>query len=170
MASFNAHSRDEFLRALEEARRAAMGAEEETSAPRAASQPRGGVEFLRTLENMAGRVKTYVSTRILAGLYAERDPVEAADTAAREVPPQAPPPQPPPQPPKPAKSEHETVVEELHLTSNLSADDLKHLRRQFAKVNHPDRVSAAAREQATRRMTIANVLIDEALRGKRAAR
>jgi hypothetical protein len=32
-------------------------------------------------------------------------------------------------------------------------------------VHHPDRVPASAREQATRRMTIANCLIDEALRG-----
>jgi hypothetical protein len=59
-------------------------------------------------------------------------------------------------------------VDELHLTPSLSADDLKHLRRRFAKANHPDRVAATAREQATRRMTIANVLIDEALRGKKA--
>lgn len=169
--AFNAHNRDEFLRALEEARRAAMGdEEEEAAAARARSQSRGSVEFLRTLENMAGRVKSYISTRILAGLYAEPDPVEPADTVAREEPAGAAPPEPPPPPPQPPKSDQATVVEELHLTPGLTVDDLKHLRRRFAKTNHPDRVDATAREQATRRMTIANVLIDEALRSKRGAR
>ena len=56
-------------------------------------------------------------------------------------------------------------MDELHLTPSLTAADLKRLRRRFAKANHPDRVAPAVREQATRRMTIANSLIDEALRG-----
>jgi hypothetical protein len=169
--TFNAHNRDEFLRALEEARRASLGeAEEQAAAARARNPSRGSVEFLRTLESMAGRVKSYISTRILAGLYAEPDPVEPADATAREEPVKAAPPEPPPPPPPPPKSDQETVAEELHLTPGLTADDLKHLRRKFAKSNHPDRVDASAREQATRRMTIANVLIDEALRSKRAAR
>jgi len=53
---------------------------------------------------------------------------------------------------------------ELHLTPNLTPADLKSIRRRFAKKHHPDRVTPEIREQATRRMTIANSLIDEALR------
>ena len=162
MTNLNASSRDEFLRALEEARRAAEGDDEEPGAGRqgASAQSRGSSEFLRTLEGMAGRVRSYISARLLTGLY--------ADTAASSPPPPPKEPEAAPVPPIPPKSEHEVVVDELHLTPNLSADDLKHLRRKFAKANHPDRVSAAGREQATQRMTIANALIDEALRGKKA--
>jgi hypothetical protein len=56
---------------------------------------------------------------------------------------------------------------ELHLTPNLTCEDLARIRREFAKLNHPDRVLPPEREEATRRMTIANSLIDEALRSKR---
>jgi hypothetical protein len=62
---------------------------------------------------------------------------------------------------------HDTVLDELHLTPNLSADDLVKLRREYAKTHHPDLVMPDSREEATRRMTIANVLIDEALRTKK---
>ena len=72
--------------------------------------------------------------------------------------------EPAPEPELPVKSEHEQVVDELHLTPNLSSKDLKLIRRKFAKSNHPDRVSPAIREAATRRMSIANTLIDAALR------
>ena len=61
------------------------------------------------------------------------------------------------------------MVDELHITPNLTSTDLKLIRRRFAKANHPDRVAPAVRDQATRRMTIANSLIDEALRGCQAA-
>jgi hypothetical protein len=162
MTSFDTRSRDEFLKVLEEARRA-RGEEEEDPAPAGAGgrgRTHGSGEFLRTLESMAGRVRAYVSARLLAGVY--------ADTAAPADPPEPEKPRPAPPPAPPPRSEHDTVVDELHLTPNLSADALKHLRRRFAKANHPDRVAADAREQATRRMTIANVLIDAALRGKKA--
>jgi hypothetical protein len=159
MINPNRHDRDEFLRALEEARRAAMDAEDEHAGvdqPRAAAGPPRSVEFLRTLETMAGKVKSYISAGILARIY--------ADTAVRSAPDLEPPP-----PPPPAKSEHEAVVDELHLTPNLTSNDLARIRREFAKVNHPDRVQPPRREEATRRMTIANSLIDDALRGKKAA-
>ena len=64
-----------------------------------------------------------------------------------------------------SRSEHEKVLAELHLTSNLTAHDLKLIRRKFAMANHPDRVAPRVRGHATRRMTIANMLIDDALRG-----
>lgn len=162
MSSFNARSRDEFLEALEEARRAAHDDEEEPGGNAPRVQPRGSAELLRSLEGMAGKVRSYISAKWLAGLY-------SADAAPPPPPPPPEEPQEPEEPAKPSKSEHEAVVEELHLTPNLTADDLKHLRRSFALANHPDRVSAAGRRQATRRMTIANVLIDEALRGKKSS-
>jgi hypothetical protein len=42
----------------------------------------------------------------------------------------------------------------------MSFSDLSRLRRQFALANHPDRASMAEREDATRRMMVANMLID----------
>lgn len=148
--------RDEFLRALEEARRAAMGDDEESAGAqeKPVTAP-GSSELLRTLDRMAGRLKSYISAGLLTRLY--------SDAGARTSP--EPEPLPPPLPPK---SEHEAVVDELHLTPNLSRQDLAEIRRRFAKVNHPDRVQPPNREEATRRMTIANSVIDEALRGKKA--
>jgi len=153
MINLNSRERDEFLKALEEARRAAMA--DDDGVPKASRKPRaasyGSAEFLHTIDRMAGKVRSYMSAGLLARLYSDgfsRPPVREA----------APAPAPPP------KSVHEQVVDELHLTPSLSSTDLKLLRRRFAKVNHPDRVPPAIRDQATRRMTIANSLIDEALR------
>ena len=154
MINLNSRERDEFLKALEEARRAAMaddeGGPEASRKPRAASY--GSAEFLHTIDRMAGKVRSYMSAGLLARLYSDgfsRPPVREAA----------------PEPPPPPKSEHEQVVDELHLTPSLTSTDLKLIRRRFAKANHPDRVPPAIREQASRRMTIANSLIDEALRG-----
>ena len=61
-------------------------------------------------------------------------------------------------------SDTDMVSEELHLRRRLSAQDLRHLRREFARGNHPDSVPAPMREQATRRMGLANSLIDQALK------
>lgn len=55
------------------------------------------------------------------------------------------------------------------ITSDLALDacrterDLRERRRLFALENHPDRVVVEYRDQATRRMMIANQLIDAAL-------
>lgn len=156
MTSLNARDRDDFLRALEEARRAAQRDDEESPSSRQASGPPLGSEFLRAIDHMAGKVRSYVSTHLLSRLYAEN----AGRSAAANDP------QPPP-PPAPPKSDHDAVMEELHLTPGLSAEDLLRLRREFAKSNHPDRVPSPARDVATRRMTIANCIIDEALRTKK---
>lgn len=153
MINLNSRERDEFLKALEEARRSAMtddeGGPEASRKPRAASY--GSAEFLHTIDRMAGKVRSYMSAGLLARLYSDgfsRPPI-------REAAPEATP---------PPKSVHEQVVDELHLTPSLTSTDLKLIRRRFAKANHPDRVPPAIREQASRRMTIANSLIDEALR------
>jgi hypothetical protein len=156
MMNLNSRERDEFLKALDEARRAAMADDRAPEAPRKPRAPSyGSADFLHSIDRMAGKVRSYMSAGLLARLYSDgfsRPPVREAA----------------PEPPPPPKSEHEQVVDELHLTPSLSSTDLKLIRRRFAKVNHPDRVPPAIREQATRRMTIANSLIDEALRGFKA--
>lgn len=56
------------------------------------------------------------------------------------------------------------VAEDLKLSEASSAEALNSLRRSFARQNHPDMVGEQWREQATLRMKIANLLIDEALK------
>jgi hypothetical protein len=59
------------------------------------------------------------------------------------------------------------VASELRLTRHLTRADLNRMRRDFALANHPDRVGPPLRERATRRMMIANTLIDQALKQTR---
>lgn len=59
------------------------------------------------------------------------------------------------------------LADELCLSPDLSTEDLKRLRREFAIHNHPDRVALADRERATRRMTLVNALIDRALKERK---
>lgn len=66
-------------------------------------------------------------------------------------------------PAKPPPTDRESVARELRLAACASPTDLNRLRRLFAAANHPDRVAPASREEATRRMMLANMLIDEAL-------
>lgn len=56
------------------------------------------------------------------------------------------------------------VADDLKLSEARSAEALQSLRRSFARQNHPDMVGEEWREQATLRMKIANLLIDEALK------
>jgi hypothetical protein len=70
--------------------------------------------------------------------------------------------------PEPAEADalravHSWVVEALKLKAGMTASELHAVRRRFALAHHPDRAPAAAREEASRRMQIANMLIDEAL-------
>lgn len=60
--------------------------------------------------------------------------------------------------------EDEAIAKELCLTPELGTIDLKRIRRDFAKKNHPDRFEPARRRTAERRMSIANMLIDEQIR------
>jgi hypothetical protein len=168
MISPSRRERDEFLKALEEARRAAMADEEEVpsqAGERTSPEPARSSDFFGALDRMAGRIRTYISTGLLSRFYAD-DAFRSADDSEPREPEAQPAPQ-QPHPPQPPRSEHEAVVDELHLTPNLTCEDLARIRREFAKINHPDRVLPPQREEATRRMTIANSLIDEALRGKR---
>lgn len=157
MKSVNARDRDEFLKALEEARRAAMGDSDTRDQRRMGPEtPRPvSFEFRRVIDDMASRVRSYVSARFLSHAYAD----SGSQGTAKQ-------PKPPPVH-RPPKSEQEAVRDELHLTPNLTTADLIKLRREYAKINHPDRVLPPGREQASRRMTIANSLIDEALRSRK---
>jgi hypothetical protein len=56
----------------------------------------------------------------------------------------------------------DVVAKELRLT-DLGPEELGRIRRDFARSNHPDCVAPALRALATRRMMLANVLIDQAL-------
>lgn len=77
-----------------------------------------------------------------------------------------------PEPVKPevAKTEDEEIAEELGLTADLATAELRRIRRDFAKKNHPDRFEPARRTGAARRMSIANMLIDAQLRQGRLRR
>ena len=79
-------------------------------------------------------------------------------------------PAPPPEEPPPAPPPHllrtapEEVAEDLALTGRESVEDLLARRRAFARDNHPDRAPEDLRANATLRMKIANMLIDETIR------
>lgn len=65
---------------------------------------------------------------------------------------------------EPVLTEDEAIAEELGLRADLADVDLKQIRREFAKKNHPDRFGPAQRVRAARRMSIANMLIDQHLK------
>jgi hypothetical protein len=75
-----------------------------------------------------------------------------------------------PQPvPAPGPADYVSVAEELGLRPELTPRELHASRRAFALANHPDRVPPPRRDEATRRMAIANILIDRALQESRRA-
>lgn len=79
-------------------------------------------------------------------------------------------PQAQPEPPPPAPPPHllritpEEVAQDLALDDTEGVDALLARRRRFARENHPDRAPEALRANATLRMKIANMLIDETIR------
>ena len=98
---------------------------------------------------------SYVPTDRLTKAYSD------VPFASPESPPRSPK---PPRPSRPLLSETEAITQELNLASARSIADIKRIRRNFALRNHPDRVPPSKREEATRRMIIANTLIDRALK------
>ncbi|MBY3223928.1 hypothetical protein [Rhizobium laguerreae] len=58
----------------------------------------------------------------------------------------------------------EEIAAELAIAAADTQQTLNEKRRAFAKTNHPDGVAQPFRDNANRRMTIANLLIDEAMR------
>ncbi|TNM62837.1 hypothetical protein [Aliirhizobium smilacinae] len=55
------------------------------------------------------------------------------------------------------------IAEDLAISSKDGEAALNEKRRQFAKLNHPDRVAPEFRDNATMRMKTANLMIDRAL-------
>lgn len=79
--------------------------------------------------------------------------------------------EPPPPPVMPeflSRTSLAEVSEELALADDETQATLAAKRRIFAAANHPDRLPAAFRANATVRMKLANMLIDEASRQVRA--
>ena len=79
--------------------------------------------------------------------------------------------EPPPPPVMPdflSRTSLAEVAEELALADEETQATLAAKRRAFAALNHPDRLPAAFRTNATVRMKLANMLIDEASRQVRA--
>jgi hypothetical protein len=77
------------------------------------------------------------------------------------------PPLPEPEPVMPdhlARIAPEEIAAELSITANDTQQSLSEKRRAFARANHPDGVAPPFRANANRRMMIANLLIDEAMR------
>jgi hypothetical protein len=72
-----------------------------------------------------------------------------------------------PAPTLPEDCEPDALVRELGLAEDLTAREVERIRRSFALANHPDRMPADQRDLATRRMTVANMLIDKALAERR---
>lgn len=68
------------------------------------------------------------------------------------------------------KTEDQAIADELGLTQDLENVDLQRIRRDFAKKNHPDCFAPPRRITAARRMSIANMLIDEQMRQNRSPR
>ena len=61
----------------------------------------------------------------------------------------------------------DSIARELGIAATNNRADLDRARRAFALRYHPDRVPEQFRDRAALRMQIANMLIDEAKRGKR---
>ncbi len=70
--------------------------------------------------------------------------------------------------PEPAANDVMTLQQlKQALQGRLTRADLNRLRRRFALANHPDRASAASRDQSSARLSVANSLIDEAYKNAR---
>lgn len=109
------------------------------------------------------RAPSFSTTFVAAGTdntSASRTAVERAYFDASFV-------EPPPAEPMPAflnRIRLEDVAEELDLGEGETLATLTAKRRSFAAANHPDRLPQDYRANATVRMKLANMLIDEAAR------
>ena len=71
-------------------------------------------------------------------------------------------------PPEPLPSDAmDAIASELDLPGNADSASLRRLRRRFLWANHPDRRPDLPRDLANRRVAIANMLIDRALKATR---
>jgi hypothetical protein len=63
-----------------------------------------------------------------------------------------------------ARLSPQEIAEDMGLSTSDTPAELQAKRRAFARANHPDLVPSVWRDEATTRMKIANLLIDEALK------
>ena len=82
----------------------------------------------------------------------------------------APPPPEPQMPPHLLRLTPAEISEDLALAPDDTVQILQDKRRAFARKNHPDGFSEPYRDKANIRMTIANLMVDEALRRLRPGR
>ena len=87
---------------------------------------------------------------------------EFAPAPVEESVPDAPPAEEPP--PHLLRIDPEDVAADLGLSGHETLLELSEKRRLFARANHPDRAPTEFRDNATIRMKIANMLIDETVR------
>ncbi len=121
-----------------------------------ASRPATTLDFLSVIDDLGQLV---VSDQAAAAGYREHADERKADAAA---------PLPAAVPPAPQPSiDPEDIARELGLSGRKKVQELDAIRRRFALANHPDRVPAELRGVSMVRMQVANMLIDEAKRGKR---
>ena len=140
-------ARDNFASLLDARARAAAGPQS-SGAPARRAGPVYAVDT--NLKSGSQSLDPMSATEALSRIYAD----ERAHAAA----------------PPPAACDRETIAKELRLDPQLTARELERIRREFALANHPDRVAPLDRDLATRRMTLANMLIDQALQERRSAR
>jgi phage terminase small subunit len=132
-----------FTRILEAALRA-RGDEGET--PPAGHHRASDPQVQQAIDDLLSS-PAFVPVEKLAQVYSEDRPAEA-----------------------PPRDLYEFIGDELQLNPDLTVEELKRLRREFAASNHPDRVDPSERQRATRRMTLVNVLIDKALKERMSER
>jgi hypothetical protein len=140
-----------FSEVLDAACRAAGLDVEDDGASDAARRLRNAASHL---QNITDRILD-LAARVAPGTKASHSYFEAASESA----------------PKPAgkSCDPRAVAAELRITAAMTCSDLNRLRRKFALANHPDRADLALRENATRRMMVANMIIDGEVR-RRSAR
>lgn len=95
-----------------------------------------------------------ITAEMLGGLYVDElvyDPSTAADM-----------------PPPNTSTNPREIAAELAITAMTTTAELYRLRRTFALNNHPDRLAPHYRESATRRMMVANRMIDDAIAARSA--
>ena len=105
------------------------------------------------------QARMHRSAGAYADILADRPDIPRKDTFTDPEPPSG-----PAMPPHLTVLETDAIAAELEINGNTTIAELNEKRRLFARQNHPDSVAAAFRGNATIRMTIANQLIDTALR------
>ena len=136
----------EFIEILEQVQKFQAEMERLESSPTPERQPAIDPDIQQAIDELMSS-PAYVPVGRLAQMYDEDRPAtNLVEQETREI--------------------DQYIAEELQLSPDLTIEDLKRLRREFAAENHPDRVDAAEKRSATRRMTLVNVLIDKALKEK----